>query len=67
MRNFRVASHAAANKMTAHNLATVFAPTLIGPAENAGTALPDMTSDIYLIEMLISYCDEIFADGRSGK
>lgn len=52
--------------MTAHNLATVFAPTLIGPAENAGSALPDMTSDIYLIEMLISYCDEIFVDDRSG-
>lgn len=51
--------------MTAHNLATVFAPTLIGPAENTGSALPDMTSDIYLIEMLISHCDEIFENERS--
>lgn len=53
--------------MTAHNLATVFAPTLIGPTDSASTALPDMTSDIYLIEMLISYCDEIFVDERSRK
>lgn len=53
--------------MTAHNLATVFAPTLIGPAENATAALPDMTSDIYLIETLITDCERIFCSKRFGR
>lgn len=52
--------------MTPHNLATVFAPTLIGPSEMMGSALPDMTSDIYLIETLITDCEQIFCEKRSG-
>lgn len=58
----RVSKHSAINKMTPHNLATVFAPTLIGPAESLGTILPDMTSDILLIETLISHCQTIFSE-----
>lgn len=46
--------------MTAYNLATVFAPTLIGPVESLDSILPDMTSDILLIEILISNCNAIF-------
>lgn len=58
----RISLHAAINKMNPHNLATVFAPTLIGPTEATTneTTLPDMTSDIFLIETLISCCDRIF-------
>lgn len=47
--------------MTAHNLATVFAPTLIGPVQSTGLLLPDLTSDILLIETLISNCYLIFS------
>lgn len=50
--------------MTPHNLATVFAPTLIGPLESMASILPDMTSDILLIETLIANCDDIFIDSR---
>jgi hypothetical protein len=56
----RVSLHCAINKMNSHNLATVFAPTLIGPTESANDALPDMTSDILLIETFISKCEVIF-------
>lgn len=45
--------------MNPHNLATVFAPTLIGPTESTD-ALPDMTSDILLIETLIANYEVIF-------
>lgn len=46
--------------MNSHNLATVFAPTLIGPRESASDVMPDMTSDILLIEILITHCERIF-------
>lgn len=58
----RVSVHSAINKMTAYNLATVFAPTLIGPIEAIDSILPDMTSDILLIEMLITNCNNIFSN-----
>lgn len=58
----RVSQHSAINKMTAYNLATVFAPTLIGPIESIDSILPDMTSDILLIEILITKCNMIFSD-----
>lgn len=60
----RVSLHAAINKMNSHNLATVFAPTLIGPAEITATVLPDMTTDILLIETLITHYDKIFNCGH---
>ncbi|KRT84738.1 hypothetical protein AMK59_43 [Oryctes borbonicus] len=56
----RVASCSAINKMNPHNLATVFAPTLIGPPESTDALIPDLTSDILLIETLIEHCDRIF-------
>ncbi|XP_018318711.1 beta-chimaerin isoform X3 [Agrilus planipennis] len=56
----RVSLHAAINKMNPHNLATVFAPTLIGPPESGSLMLPDMTTDILLIETLILHCEKIF-------
>lgn len=62
----RVSLHSAINKMTPHNLATVFAPTLIAPSESVNDFLPDMTSDILLIETLILHCEVIFCNnGRS--
>ncbi|XP_017775475.1 PREDICTED: beta-chimaerin isoform X2 [Nicrophorus vespilloides] len=61
----RVSQHSAINKMNPHNLATVFAPTLIGPPESSNSMLPDMTADILLIENLILHCDAIFAESRS--
>lgn len=59
---FKVSKHQAINKMSAHNLATVFAPTLIGPPEfyNLGDGPPDITTDIFLIELIISNCNTIF-------
>ncbi|KAK9696223.1 RhoGAP domain [Popillia japonica] len=60
----RVASCSAINKMNPHNLATVFAPTLIGPPESTDALIPDLTTDILLIETLIEYCDRIFNDLR---
>ncbi|KAJ3647326.1 hypothetical protein Zmor_019210 [Zophobas morio] len=56
----RVSLHSAINKMNPHNLATVFAPTLIGPIESTSDVLPDMTSDILLIETMITSCESIF-------
>ncbi|XP_044740576.1 N-chimaerin [Chrysoperla carnea] len=67
----RVSQHQAINKMSAHNLATVFAPTLIGPPHMAATGdnmaasqynngPPDISSDIFLIELLITHCMKIF-------
>lgn len=56
---FRVSMHSAINKMNPHNLATVFAPTLIS-TESTNDALPDMTTDILLIETMITDCEKIF-------
>ncbi|CAH0551555.1 unnamed protein product [Brassicogethes aeneus] len=53
----RVARHSALNKMTESNLATVFAPTLIlHPNMN----LPDVRSDINLLEILITHYESVF-------
>lgn len=43
--------------MTAYNLATVFAPTLI---HHDTTAMWDIRSDILLLETMINNCDKIF-------
>lgn len=58
----RVVQHVEANKMTAHNLSTVFAPTLM-PApdlEKCFGALPGMTWEIAALESLISHQAKIF-------
>ncbi|XP_066151993.1 beta-chimaerin isoform X2 [Euwallacea fornicatus] len=53
----RVARHAPINKMNALNLATVFAPTLIHHPPNI---IPDVRSDILLLEVMINKCDTVF-------
>ncbi|KAM7346707.1 rho GTPase activating protein at 5A [Cochliomyia hominivorax] len=52
----RVASHFAVNKMNEHNLATVFAPTLIATPQH----LTNLTEDIFMLSSLISNCSLIF-------
>lgn len=52
----RVASHHAVNKMTEHNLATVFAPTLIATTPH----ITDLSQEIYLLTQLITNCHVIF-------
>lgn len=54
----RVAQHSVINKMNPQNLATVFAPTLIHHTSNV---IPDVRSDIILLEVMITHCDRIFA------
>ncbi|XP_065166726.1 beta-chimaerin isoform X2 [Atheta coriaria] len=56
----RVSQHSAINKMTPHNIATVFAPTLIGPPIAQSAIIPDMTTDILVVENLIVHCDKVF-------
>lgn len=53
----RVALHSAINKMNELNLATVFAPTLIHHTSNL---IPDVRSDIILLEILITNCKHLF-------
>ena len=52
----RVASHHAINKMTEHNLATVFAPTLIAIPQH----LTDLSQEIFMLTSLITNCQAIF-------
>ncbi|KAL9880956.1 beta-chimaerin [Glossina fuscipes] len=52
----RVASHYAANKMNEHNLATVFAPTLIATPQH----LTNLTEEIFMLSCLITNCSHIF-------
>ncbi|XP_076268356.1 beta-chimaerin-like isoform X1 [Rhynchophorus ferrugineus] len=53
----RVARHAPINKMNSLNLATVFAPTLIHHPPNV---IPDVRSDILLLDIMINQCNRIF-------
>ncbi|KAH8281250.1 hypothetical protein KR018_002100 [Drosophila ironensis] len=53
----RVASHYAVNKMNEHNLATVFAPTLIATPQH----LTNLTEEIFMLSSLITHCKTIFA------
>ncbi|XP_030379835.1 N-chimaerin [Scaptodrosophila lebanonensis] len=53
----RVASHYAVNKMNEHNLATVFAPTLIATPQH----LTNLTEEIFMLSTLITNCKTIFA------
>ncbi|XP_005188297.1 N-chimaerin [Musca domestica] len=52
----RVASHYAVNKMNEHNLATVFAPTLIATPQH----LTNLTEEIFMLSSLITHCALIF-------
>ncbi|KAH8416401.1 hypothetical protein KR222_001581, partial [Zaprionus bogoriensis] len=53
----RVASHYAVNKMNEHNLATVFAPTLIATPQH----MTNLTEEIFMLSSLITHCELIFA------
>ncbi|XP_030762568.1 beta-chimaerin isoform X2 [Sitophilus oryzae] len=55
----RVARHSPINKMNSLNLATVFAPTLIHHPPNI---IPDVRSDIFLLEIMINNCNSIFTN-----
>ncbi|KAL1132269.1 hypothetical protein AAG570_010226 [Ranatra chinensis] len=66
---YRVVKHCAENKMSAQNLGTIFAPTLMpvatttkngGRGGGGGGSIPDMTSEINVICLLIQYYHEIF-------
>lgn len=52
----KVASFHALNKMNEHNLATVFAPTLIATPPY----LTDLSQEIYLLSSLITHCQAVF-------
>lgn len=53
---FRVSSHHAVNKMTEHNIATVFAPTLIATPPH----LTDLSQEIFALASLISHYQTVF-------
>ncbi|XP_058059508.1 beta-chimaerin isoform X2 [Anopheles bellator] len=52
----RIASHHAINKMNEHNLATVFAPTLIATPQH----MTDLSQEISMLAALIGHCHAIF-------
>ncbi|XP_055303296.1 beta-chimaerin [Sitodiplosis mosellana] len=52
----RVSSHHAVNKMTEHNIATVFAPTLIATPPH----LTDLSQEIFVLTSLITHCQAVF-------
>lgn len=58
---FRVVDHESQNKMTAHNVSTVFAPTLMpAPDLSKYGGLPGMTYEISALEIIISNQQNIF-------
>lgn len=52
----RVAAHHIVNKMTEHNLATVFAPTLIATTPQ----ITDLSQEIFMLSSLIQHCYAVF-------
>ncbi|CAH2093661.1 unnamed protein product [Euphydryas editha] len=52
----RIAQHADVNKMSAHNLSTVFAPTLVATPP----AITDLAFEIRALQALIEYCPQIY-------
>ncbi|KAM8719213.1 hypothetical protein ACLKA7_011858 [Drosophila subpalustris] len=58
----RVASHYAVNKMNEHNLATVFAPTLIATPQH----MTNLTEEIFMLSSLITHCETIFASSSAS-
>ena len=69
----RVASHASQNKMSLHNLSTVFGPTLIGPAvspNNADASLMNilgMSDVMSQVGILYYYLEHFSADGTKPQ
>ncbi|XP_063230291.1 beta-chimaerin isoform X2 [Bacillus rossius redtenbacheri] len=59
----RVAERHSVNKMTSHNLSTVFAPTLMPPPRDLSkcVGLPGMTYEICALETMISHQREVFS------
>ena len=58
---FRVVQQQNTNKMTSHNLSTVFAPTLMpGPDLTKCGGLPGMTYEISALETMITHQQAIF-------
>nr|CAD7255910.1 unnamed protein product [Timema shepardi] len=59
----RVVALRSVNKMTSHNLSTVFAPTLMPPPRDLSkcVGLPGMTYEICALEILITHQQEIFS------
>lgn len=55
----KVAQHQEDNKMSEHNLGTVFAPTLIA----FPSGMTDLSQEIFLLSFLIKNCKEIFEWG----
>lgn len=53
---FRVAAQQPVNKMTEHNLATVFAPTLIAIPNH----LTDLSQEICMLSTLIANCEAVY-------
>lgn len=52
----RVSSYQTVNKMTEHNLATVFAPTLIATPPQ----ITDLSQEIFMLTSLITNCHSVF-------
>ncbi|CAG9559189.1 unnamed protein product [Danaus chrysippus] len=52
----RVSQHADVNKMSAHNLSTVFAPTLVATPP----AITDLAFEIRALQALIEFCPQIY-------
>lgn len=52
----RIASHHAVNKMTEHNIATVFAPTILYTPPH----LTDLSQEIFALTNLITHCQSVF-------
>uniref|UniRef100_A0A8C4NI15 Active breakpoint cluster region-related protein n=1 Tax=Eptatretus burgeri TaxID=7764 RepID=A0A8C4NI15_EPTBU len=62
----RVAEKKAVNKMTLHNIATVFGPTLLRPSEKDGDpcsgvgASPPLTVNRWSLEVIAQDCEDLF-------
>ncbi|CAG4932391.1 unnamed protein product [Colias eurytheme] len=56
----RVAQHAEVNKMSPHNLSTVFAPTLVATPP----AITDLSFEIRALQALIEYCPQIYYNNK---
>lgn len=56
----RVSQQAEVNKMSAHNLSTVFAPTLVATPP----AITDLAFEIRALQILIEHCPQIYQDSK---
>ncbi|XP_047516418.1 N-chimaerin [Pieris napi] len=56
----RVSQHAEVNKMSAHNLSTVFAPTLVATPPG----ITDLSFEIRALQALIEYCPQIYYNNK---